>query len=502
MGKPKSQPPPDPVAVSQAQSQSNIATAQEQQRLNMINTQGPQGSVQYRADPSAPGGYSQITSLSPAEQQTYNLQKQAENGALGTANTQLGRVNEALATPLTTAGLPDLRGAPQAGAIANGYDPGGQIRTGFDPGGQVQTGFDKGQSLQYGFDPGQQVQGQVGAQDLYAAAKQAQDASYGQATSRLDPQYEQLDNQLRTRLANQGLSQNSDAYQTADQNFGRTRNDAYAGARNDAVTQGNAAAQQLFQQSLQQGQFANQAAGQQYAQNQGQAAFGNQTAAQDYSQNLGAAQFGNTAQQQQFGQNQTQAQFANEGQAAQNAQNQQAAGFANTAQQQAYGQGVTGAGLDNQARNQGLQERAYIQNQPINQFTGLLGLGQVGQPQGIQYTPSQVANTDVLGAYALNAQAAQAQAAQKQSAQNGLMSGLFSLGSAAIMSDRRLKQDIRLLRRRPDGIGVYAYRYLWDGPEVVRTGVMADEVKKVRPDLVLNRPDGFKAVFYHGLEAA
>jgi hypothetical protein len=68
------------------------------------------------------------------------------------------------------------------------------------------------------------------------------------------------------------------------------------------------------------------------------------------------------------------------------------------------------------------------------------------------------------------------------------------------MSDRRLKTDVRLIRRRKDGLGIYAYRYLWDPPEVRRVGVMADEVKKVRPDLVVNRPDGFKAVLYYDID--
>lgn len=419
--------PVDPVATSQAQTASNIATAQEQQRLNMINTAGPTGTVQYKADPTAPGGYSQVTSLSPAEQATYDAQKQAENGALATANTQLGRVNDALATPLTTNGLPALSSGVD---LSNLNIPG----------------------IQNSFNQGQAIQGHVGPQDLSAAAQQAQDAAYGQATSRLDPRFSQSQQAMETKLANQGLSQNSDAYRTAQQNFDMSKNDAYSQAQQAAVAQGNTAADQLFGQSLQQGQFANSAAGQEYAQNQG------------------AAAFGNAAQNQQFGQNQSADQLA-----LQNAQ------FQNT------------------ARQQGLQERAYIQNQPINQFTGLLGLGQVGTPTGVTYSPTQVANTDVLGAYALNQQGQIANAQAKAAASGGLMNGLMGLGSAAIMaSDRRLKTDVQLIRRRKDGVGVYRFRYKAGGP--MRVGVMAQELKKVRPDLVVRRPDGFLAVSYAGLD--
>lgn len=455
MGKPKPVTPPDPVATAQAQSQSNIDSATAQQKLNMVGTSGPTGSVKYVADPSQPGGYSQVTNLSQPEQQTYDLSKQAQNGALNTANTQLGRVNDALATPLSTAGLPTLSG----GVDLSGVHAGQGVQNSFNPGGP----------LQYSFNPGQAVQGQVGPADLSAASHQAQNAAYNQATSRLDPQFTQSEEQLRNQLANQGLSQNSDAYQTALNNFSMGKNDAYSSAQNNAVTQGNAAAQQLFGQSLQQGQFANSAAAQMYGQNQGQAAFNNSTANQDYTQNLGAAQFANTAQQQSFGQQSQAAQLA-----------------------------LNNAQLGNTARNQGLQERAYVQNQPINQFTGLLGLGQVGQPQGISYTPSQVASTDVIGAQALSTGVQQANANAKNQANAGLMSGLFSLGSAAMMSDRRLKTDVKLLRRRKDGLGIYEFRYVWGGPK--RVGVMAQEVKKVRPDLVVKRPDGYLAVHYYDLD--
>ncbi len=418
-----SPPPPDPVAVANAQSASNIASATAQQKLNMVGTSGPTGTTSYVADPSQPGGYTQNTTLSGPEQQSYDLSKQAENGALSTANTQLGRVNTALATPLTTDGLPALSGGVDLGNLQSG-------------------------GLKYSFDPGQAVQGQVGPADLAVANKQAQDAAYAQATSRLDPQFATSENQERTRLVNQGLSENSDAYRNAMDTFNRGKTDAYSAAQQAAVGQGNTAEQQLFGENLSQGQFANSAANQQYAQNQGQAQFNNTTQGQQFGQNLSADQA-----------------------ALQNAQ------------------------LQNTARNQGLQERAYIQNTPINQFTGLLGLGQVGQPQGISYTPSQVASTDVIGANALTVQAQQAAANRAAQQSSGLMGGLMSLGSAAIMaSDRRLKTDRKHLRTRKDGVRVWSFRYRSGGP--VHIGVMAQELRKVRPDLVIRRPDGFMAVNY------
>lgn len=83
---------------------------------------------------------------------------------------------------------------------------------------------------------------------------------------------------------------------------------------------------------------------------------------------------------------------------------------------------------------------------------------------------------------------------------NSMMGGLFGLGSAAIlgmaMSDRRLKTDIVALGPLKDGVNFYRYRYRTDAPGTVRYGVMADEVRRVKPDAVVRTPSGFDAVNY------
>lgn len=433
--------PPDPVATANAQAQANMQTAEQQQKLNMIGTVGPQGTTGYRPDPTQPGGFTQYTNLSPQEQQTYDLTKAAENAALGVAGQQIGRVGDALGNTLDLSKLPGMQTSV--------------------PGQQMQTSFGMGGPLQYGFDPGQAVQGQVGG-DLNTARQQAIDAAYGQATSRLDPQFAQREESLRVQLANQGLAPGSVAWEREMSQLGRDRSDAYTQATYGSIGAGEQMAQALFARQLGQGQFANQAAGQMYQQNMGQAAFNNQTAGQDYSQNLGAAQFGNQARQAQFQQDIQAAQFAN------------------------------------QARQQALQEQAYVQNQPLNQFSALMGLSQVGMPTGVQYTPTQVAPTDVLGAYALNQQAQQANANRAASSQSGLMGGLFQLGSAAILaSDVRLKTDIKRVGTLDNGVPVYSYRYKAGGPPMI--GVMAQDLAGVRPDLVHDIGGGMLGVNYGGL---
>jgi hypothetical protein len=88
------------------------------------------------------------------------------------------------------------------------------------------------------------------------AMRNAFNSIYGQATSRLDPMWNQRESQSRTQLLNQGLDPNSEAFQNQMGQVGRDRNDAYQGALNNAVMGGTQAAQAQFgmdMQSRQQG---------------------------------------------------------------------------------------------------------------------------------------------------------------------------------------------------------------------------------------------------------
>ncbi len=101
-------------------------------------------------------------------------------------------------------------------------------------------------------------------------------------------------------------------------------------------------------------------------------------------------------------------------------------------QSRAIQQAIAGGTFGNQARTQGLQERAYVQNQPLAQLQALLGTGQVGMPQGVQYTPTAVGQTDVLGANQLSIGQQNANYQARMGQQTALMNGLFQLGGAAI----------------------------------------------------------------------
>jgi hypothetical protein len=83
-----------------------------------------------------------------------------------------------------------------------------------------------------------------------AARDQAIQAAYGQATSRLDPRFQQQESQMRTQLLNQGLDPTSEAFQTEMKNFNMGKNDAYTSAMNSAIGQGTQAGNAIFGQNV------------------------------------------------------------------------------------------------------------------------------------------------------------------------------------------------------------------------------------------------------------
>lgn len=114
-----------------------------------------------------------------------------------------------------------------------------------------------GQASQYGQGMDWSQFGKVGTGDQ--ARQQAIDASYGQATSRLDPQWDRRMEAQRTQLINQGLDPNSEAAKNSMQDLSFARNDAYSSAMNNAQMMGQQAGDSVFRNNLasQQNEIAN-----------------------------------------------------------------------------------------------------------------------------------------------------------------------------------------------------------------------------------------------------
>lgn len=80
---------------------------------------------------------------------------------------------------------------------------------------------------------------------------QMRDSVYGQQTQYLDPQFQQAQGDLENKLANQGITPGSEAYNREMQNFAQTKQRAYGDARNSAIQAGGAEQSRLFGLGLQ-----------------------------------------------------------------------------------------------------------------------------------------------------------------------------------------------------------------------------------------------------------
>jgi len=162
---------PDPMETAQAQSGLNRDTAITQQQLNMVNQQGPYGSLNYAQSgtnrfKNAKGewvetpSYTATTTLSPQQQKILN-QTQSANLNLGTiANERSAFLKDYLAQP-------------------------------FDVNAQTEAKIN---------EPG---------------------------SARLDPRFAKQQDQMRTQLISSGIRPGTAAYTAAMNDFEQSRNDAY-----------------------------------------------------------------------------------------------------------------------------------------------------------------------------------------------------------------------------------------------------------------------------------
>lgn len=154
-------------------------------------------------------------------------------------------------------------------------------------------------------------------------------------------------------------------------------------------------------------------------------------------------------------------------------------------------------GMGLSSRQQAISEALAKRQLPLNMIAALQGGQQVGMPQFPGAPGGQgIPGTDFAGA-AANQNAANMQNYGIQAGQyNSQMGGLYGLGTAGLMayllSDRRLKTNVRWIAEHPLGIGVYAFE-MGGWPAI---GVMADEVERVLPEAVAVHQSGFKMVNY------
>jgi len=156
------------------------------------------------------------------------------------------------------------------------------------------------------------------------------------------------------------------------------------------------------------------------------------------------------------------------------------------------------------ARQSALQEQAYLRNEPLNTLSAVRTGAQVQGPQFVNSAQqATTAGPDILGAEQMKYNAQMGDFNAKQAAQANLNQGLFSLGSSAMMmSDVRLKENIKPVGVMANGLTLYSFEYVDEvkshplAGEGVHVGVMAQEVEQVFPYAVKTLDDGYKVVDY------
>lgn len=192
-GKSDPPPPPDYAAQAQATAAGNLEAARYQTQANRVNQYTPYGSLEYTQDPTNPDRWTQTQTLTPTAQATLDKQLQLSDLYADTASTGFGRVQELLSNPqLDMSQLPD-------------------------------RAIDVGQTAQQAI------------------------------MSRLQPQLEQSEEQLRARLANQGIGLGSTAYGREQNMAGQRRNDlelqaALQGINLDQANRASALQEQAYVQ--------------------------------------------------------------------------------------------------------------------------------------------------------------------------------------------------------------------------------------------------------------
>ncbi|WP_125461818.1 MULTISPECIES: tail fiber domain-containing protein [Rhodomicrobium] len=133
----------------------------------------------------------------------------------------------------------------------------------------------------------------------------------------------------------------------------------------------------------------------------------------------------------------------------------------------------------NVANNAALTER----NLPLSDYSTLMGFNQPisGAPGNVS-TPTPGVSTTPVGQYTYDSYNIANQNRQNQQA--GLYGLAGTLGAATIMSDRRFKEAMVPIGKLPNGLTIWSFRY--KGEEGFHQGLMADEVRELHPEAVIN----------------
>lgn len=136
-------------------------------------------------------------------------------------------------------------------------------------------------------------------------------------------------------------------------------------------------------------------------------------------------------------------------------------------------------------RQNAIQERKLMRDQPINEITALMQGGEVSMPQFTPYQSGQVAGTPIGDMIYKTADLQRQDAATAARANGQMWDAIGNVGMGLFRwSDARTKHDVRFVHQDENGVNWYVFRY--NGFEHLgpQFGVMAQELLDVRPDAV------------------
>ncbi len=343
MKSPKAPETPDPNVVSAAQTQSNKDTASYNAALANGNTYTPWGSSVFtqRIDPTTGAPvWDQTVSLSPDQQKLIDTQDKQDLELANLSNSLITQAQGQIGKGIDTSNLPGYETFTGSGG----------------PGIQGTLDFSSLPQL-------------YGADDLEGARQQVSDALYKRQAAYLDPQYQQREQALQSRLAAQGITQNSEAWNNAFDEFNRGREFSYGQARDSAISGGGDELARLSAIAL-----------------------------------------------------------ANRGQMA--GEIESAGAFRNTAEQQALSQALARITANNSTRAQGLQEQFAMRELPLNELNAIRSATAVDIPQFEGASNQGAEGTDVAGNIWNNYNGRLNIYNAKQQSRNALLGGLMGLGGS------------------------------------------------------------------------
>lgn len=444
------------AAQAQAEASKELTNIQNFANRPVINT--PFGSQSWQTsattDPATGQRVTQWTqnnTLAPELQSALNAQIGLQNDRSQLASGFMDRVAGEYARPFDYGSLPQMAQSNAPGSLQTGM-----------------TDYTPGLSTAFSFRGPQQSLNTADNPALPVFNSSYRDTVANQLMQRMQPTHDYQQRQLETRLANQGFTQGSEAFNRAltelNQRQANERFNALDQAGNEAQRlygMQMGARQQAFNEDLSGGNFYNQAAQQGYNQNLGAAQFQNQALGQASALDIARMQAQNQAMGQQFGLNQ---QFAD---------------------------------AQNRLRQQAISEQMQRRGMSLNEMNALLSGQQVNMPNMPSFAAAQRSETpNILGATQMGYDAALGAYNAQNAAFGNLLGAGAQLGSAAFMfSDRRLKSNLKRVGTHSIGVGIYDYTMMG----MPQRGVIAQEVERVRPDLVKRHANGYLMVNYGGL---